>query len=249
MTGQHLILTPEKVVVSFTLATLGSRIWAKVIDLVVLYILLVMVLASASFLILLLPGEIKNMAELILAVIGGFGIFLYFIGSEVWFKGQTVGKKALGIRVMMVDGTPLTFMGALYRNLILIADLALPFIGLTSMFITPKCQRVGDLASGTLVVHDGKPKQMYHPSPHREGVHPMEEKVGDLRGMTMEEYLAIKRLCDRFPELPNEIQQKSIEEVWVPFAERFKIPDLPNVHPIYLMEATVMKYGRIKKMV
>ncbi len=248
MSGQHLILTPEKVVVSYNLAAIGSRVLAKLIDLVVLYVLTTGVVLSVMFVILLLPGEMKALVEVIVVLISTFCVFIYFIASETLMKGQTIGKMAVGIRVMMVDGTPLTFLAAVYRSLILAADLALPFIGLTSMFVTPKRQRVGDMASGTLVVYDGRPKWKYHPSPHREGIHPLEDQVGDLRGMTLEEYLAIKRLCDRFPELPNEVQQKSIDDLWVPFAQRFKIPERPDIHPIYLMEATVMKYGRIKNM-
>lgn len=249
MTGQHLVLTPEKVVVSFNLATLGSRIMAKFIDLILIYFLMIGVFISASFIASALFAEANALIITIASLLAAFAVFGYFIICEFFWKGQTVGKKALGIRVMMADGTPLTFLGAVYRNLILIGDLVLPFVGLIAMFITPKCQRVGDLASGTLVVHDGKPRWQYHPSPHREGIHPFEPHVGELRGMTLEEYLAIKRLCDRFPELPLPVQEESIQEVWMPFAERFKIPNLPEVHPIYLMEATVMKYGRIKKMI
>lgn len=249
MTGQHLVLTPEKVVVSFNLATLGSRIMAKIIDLILIYFLVVAVFITAALGAGAFFEETSAIIMSIATILSAFAVFAYFIICEFFWKGQTVGKKALGIRVMMADGTPLTFLGAVYRNLILIADLVLPFIGLTAMFTTPKCQRVGDLASGTLVVHDGKPRWHYHPSPHREGIHPFEAHVGELRGMTLEEYLAIKRLCDRFPELPVPVQEQSIQEVWTPFAERFKIPALPDVHPIYLMEATVMKYGRIKKMI
>ncbi len=249
MTGQHLILTPEKVVVSFSLATFGSRIMAKIIDFIIIYFLATAVFIGAAIVGSIQFEEAQAVVLGIASFLTAFSVFAYFIICEYFWKGQTIGKKAVGIRVMMADGTPLTFLGAVYRNLILIADLVLPFVGLISMFITPKCQRVGDLASGTLVVHEGKPRWQYHPSPHREGVHPLEEVVGDLRGMTMEEYLAIKRLCDRFPELSIPVQESSIQEVWGPFAERFKIPTPPNVHPIYLMEATVMKFGRIKKLV
>ena len=62
--------------------------------------------------------------------------------------------------------------------------------------------------------------------------------------MTQEEYNALRRLCDRFPELPPPTQAKVIREIWKPIAARREVPDLPNVHPIYTAEAAVMKYGR-----
>jgi hypothetical protein len=81
-------------------------------------------------------------------------------------------------------------------------------------------------------------------APHSVGFHPLEQYVGDLRGMTVQEYNALRRFADRFPELPPHVQSKLIAEVWAPLAERRQVPTLPNVHPIYLAEAVVMKYGR-----
>jgi hypothetical protein len=67
--------------------------------------------------------------------------------------------------------------------------------------------------------------------------------------MTLEEYFAIKRLCDRFPELPPETQKRSIGEIWQPFAEKHAIEPVAGVHPVYLMEAVIMRYGRQHKLV
>jgi hypothetical protein len=81
-------------------------------------------------------------------------------------------------------------------------------------------------------------------APHIVGYHPLEAHVGDLRGMTMEEYYALRRFCDRFPELATETQSRMLNEIWSPIALRRNVPKLPNIHPIYLAEAVVMKYGR-----
>ncbi len=62
--------------------------------------------------------------------------------------------------------------------------------------------------------------------------------------MTLAEYDALRRLCDRFPELDPEVQTSLLQDVWEPIAERRKVEKVPNVHPLYLAEATVMKYGR-----
>lgn len=76
----------------------------------------------------------------------------------------------------------------------------------------------------------------------------MEHAIGDLRGMSVEEYVALKQLCDRFPELPATVQERLLKDVWRPIAMRRAVPDLPGVHPIYLAEATVMKFGRDRGM-
>lgn len=62
--------------------------------------------------------------------------------------------------------------------------------------------------------------------------------------MNQEEYDALRRFCDRFPELTPETQTRLLRELWEPLARRRSVPTLPNVHPIFLAEAVVMKYGR-----
>ena len=174
--------------------------------------------------------------------------FGYFILFEGLWNGQTLGKRVLRIRVRMADGTPITFVSALGRNLMRPADM-LPgpyFVGLLAIFTNPRSQRLGDLIASTVVCYEKRADAIYMAAPHGVGIHPLESQVGDLRGMTREEYYALRRFCDRFPELSAETQNRFIRDLWQPIAERRKVPALPNVHPIYLAEATVMKYGRDK---
>lgn len=243
MSHDLVVLSPEKTILTYRLAGLGSRCVAHFID-------VLLVIASTIGLAL---GIISSIGRLSPAVASGITMvvtsafpFLYFILLEALWNGRTVGKSLLGLRVRMADGSPLTMRGSLGRNLLRPADF-LPFgyfFGLLAVFTNPKSQRIGDLVADTVVVHERRSESRFVPAPHNAGVHPFEATVGDLRGMTNEEYLALRRMCDRFPELPTTVQERMLHEVWEPIARRRNIPSVDNVHPIYLAEATVMKYGR-----
>lgn len=243
-----LVLTPEKVVVSYQLAGFGPRIMAHLVDLFVVFCIY-MVLAFAGSLVLFPLG---TLGQLILNLAISFGIFVYFVVCEGNFQGRTLGKRAFGLRVIMADGTPVTWGAAFMRNMLRPADMMPPMtylVGLATMFSNNLSQRVGDMVAGTVVVRVQTYNQGFAPAPHRAGVHPLEHTVGDLGDMSLEEYVAIKRLCDRFPYLPREEQDRTIREIWNPFAQRLGIGSMANVHPIYQMEAAVMKFGRQHKLV
>lgn len=80
--------------------------------------------------------------------------WFYPVLFEVFRRGQTPGKKMLGISVVHDDLTPVTFGTSLVRNLLRTADF-LPFFylfGLLTMVSNRRFQRLGDLAAGTLVI-------------------------------------------------------------------------------------------------
>ena len=106
-------------------------------------------------------------AAIIASFVGGLGVafwlvllfvleWLYPVVFELTPSGSTPGKRAFGLRVVMDDGLPVTPVAALARNVLRAADF-LPFLygfGVASMLIRRDCKRLGDIAAGTMVVHD-----------------------------------------------------------------------------------------------
>lgn len=256
MAHELLVISPEKTVLNYRLAGIGSRALAHFFDVMVVFVALIIILigvmlfAGISMFSPVTAEAGLGVGSIIAMVAISLGPFLYFILFEWLWNGQTLGKKALGIRVRMADGTPITFAAAVGRNLLRVADI-LPgsyFVGLIATFTNPKAQRIGDLFAGTIVLHERRIEAKFRPAPHKESTHPLEESVGELRGMTTEDYWALRRLCDRFPELPTHVQNNLIRDVWQPISHRLGVPSLPNVHPLYLAEAVVMRYGRFHGM-
>src|SRR5688572_23968393 len=96
---------------------------------------------------------------LALVILLSFATFFgYFAVFEALNGGRTPGKQALGIRVVMETGHPVTATAALVRNLVRLLDCyfpLLPFLpGLLMVFLHRRNQRLGDLAAGTIVVRD-----------------------------------------------------------------------------------------------
>lgn len=94
----------------------------------------------------------------------GFGIYLLVLFALFWLypvlfevlrDGQTPGKKVMGLRVINANGTPVTWIASIVRNLLRTVDM-LPFayaFGLLACLIDPCGRRLGDLVAGTLVVY------------------------------------------------------------------------------------------------
>jgi uncharacterized RDD family membrane protein YckC len=80
-------------------------------------------------------------------------IALYYTLFEA-LVGATPGKMLMGLKVVMLDGRRCTITAALIRNLLRYVD-AMPFgwyfVGAVLILATPRRQRLGDLAAGTVV--------------------------------------------------------------------------------------------------
>lgn len=106
--------------------------------------------------------------------------WLYPIVFELSRWGATPGKRTLGLRVVMDTGLPITPAASFTRNLLRVADF-LPLLygfGIVSMLLNSECKRLGDLAAGTLVVHE-RPVGVHDAPPAAEGLAPA--KPLDLR--------------------------------------------------------------------
>jgi uncharacterized RDD family membrane protein YckC len=161
---QLTIDTPEQVSIRFPVAGLGSRFLAILTDTVIqaiaytlLILVLVLIATSAPK---VAGGELSRAGEKWL--IAGLIVFHflmfwgYFTLFETFWNGQTPGKKLCKIRVMQQSGRQITFFEAVTRNLLRIVDMLPGFylIGVITTLCNRQHQRLGDLAAGTLVIHE-----------------------------------------------------------------------------------------------
>ena len=157
--------TPEQVLVSYTLAGIGTRGAAAMIDVIIMSVLSGTLWYAAATVPKLLPalpsGENRSWVTAV-AMIGNFLIFWgYYVVCEALYDGQTPGKRALGLRVVRTGGGGVDVGASAARNLIRFVDF-LPFgyfVGMISVIANQRNQRLGDLVAGTIVVRERLLKQ------------------------------------------------------------------------------------------
>ncbi len=151
------IETPEQVALEFPLAGVGSRFLALAIDMLLQTAIALLVLAAVAGTWSLIRPRSGGGWFLAILVIAGFLLFYgYFAGFEAFWHGQTPGKRLIGLRVLSVTGRPARIDEAILRNLLRVID-QLPgvyAIGILTMLVSSRNQRLGDLAAGTVVVHE-----------------------------------------------------------------------------------------------
>jgi len=163
--GLAQVVTGEAVPLDIRVARLGSRVLALLVDLIVQAVLFLLLLtATAIGLGILSRAGVVDGALLQAAWIGFLAAVLigYPTGLLTLTRGRTVGKLAVGLRVVRDDGGPVGFRHSLTRTLVGVAvefpGVVLPFggwvISLVLMTTSPLSKRLGDHAAGTFVIHE-----------------------------------------------------------------------------------------------
>lgn len=138
VTGQYVRIQPS-------VASVGDRMIAQIID----WVLLVAYIMMMGWLI----DTLKIMNEWISIILLLFVPLFYTLVMEILNHGQTVGKMVMKMQVTKQDGTSPTIGTYVMRWLLYLVDgPATSFMGVVCMMVTHNNQRLGDLAAGTVVI-------------------------------------------------------------------------------------------------
>jgi uncharacterized RDD family membrane protein YckC len=190
------ISTPEGVELQLTLAGVGSRFVAALVDLLIelaaLLVFGLLVALTDGF------GTGPDGAEALIGVVA-FAVFWgYDVGFEVLAGGRTPGKRSSGLRVVLEGGQPITFSASAVRNLMRLVDFLPTFylVGIVSILVSAQNQRLGDLVAGAVVVRetdgDNRPLAAFAPEA-RGGAEPS----WDVTAITAEELAAVNQFLAR----------------------------------------------------
>jgi uncharacterized RDD family membrane protein YckC len=139
------IQTAQNVFIEYLPASVGDRILATLIDGVVIW--------SYIIICVLLLGTIKMEMPWLYIALLGIPYLFYDLVSEIVLDGQTIGKKAMDIKVVKLDGTQPSIGSYLLRWLIRWVDMLFSgAVAILAISVNGKGQRLGDMAAGTSVI-------------------------------------------------------------------------------------------------
>jgi uncharacterized RDD family membrane protein YckC len=190
--------TPEGVALELTLAGVGSRFASALVDYLIQFAILI---ALGALLYAL--GLDPFTGDGFTAAVWTLSFFVLFLGYDIAFEvlnaGRTPGKQLNGLRVVRETGAPVTFATSAVRNVLRIVDIlpGLYLVGIGAILATPRNQRLGDLAAGTLVLRERRslpPETRISPS--------VQVPSWDTSAVTPEELDAVVAFLGRRSDLP-----------------------------------------------
>jgi uncharacterized membrane protein SpoIIM required for sporulation/uncharacterized RDD family membrane protein YckC len=198
--------TPELVVLTYSIAGIGSRAMAAITDLLlvlgtfaVLGVIWFAVVATGGF-----GGfDFGGSWGIALLIIVQFALLWgYYVLFEGLMDGQTPGKRLHHIRVVREGGYSVTFGASAVRNLIRVLDMQPVFfylVGMISVLATKRGRRLGDLVAGTIVVREdarrGAPDASAPTSAMGEHASTLHTQLSE------DEYVVLSRFVERWATL------------------------------------------------
>ncbi|MEU4339727.1 RDD family protein [Nocardia sp. NPDC023852] len=239
--------TGEAVALELPIARIPTRATAFLIDVVVQFALgcaLMFVIATV-----LLPTGVDSAWLDVAVLVTIVGVLVgYPVACETTWRGRTLGKLLLGLRVVRADGGPIDFRHALTRGL---AGAAVDFwmlggfgaIAVLTSMCSPNARRVGDVLAGTVVVH----AQRALPPPALAVAPPWLTGWSaqlDLSGLPEDLALAVRQYLTRFRALTPAAQHNLGTALVAEVCKRVRVVPPTGYPPLQILGAIVAERQR-----
>jgi uncharacterized RDD family membrane protein YckC len=233
--------TPEGIELRTELAGVGSRLAAAALDLILIvsgYLVLILLVAATGYVLSRSGGEfLEGGSDFILGFLAG-GVFLlipsYLFGVHVLMNGTSPGKRMIGLRVVAASGHPASLAQHLLRSVVWLVDVVLMIplpLGVVLIAATPRGQRLGDLAAGTLVIREPKRSsaEVLWPDETWSAREPkqLDLSPGMAAKLSEEDVLLMRDSITR-REMPRDLREKLYRDLVRHYAERLGFQPAEN---------------------
>lgn len=196
--------TPEQVVVSYSVAGVGSRAAAALIDYAICLAALIAIVILARLAMGSLGGTAARQLTTpwvfaLLTVVQFAILWGYYVLFEGLRDGQTPGKRQLGLRVVQDGGYSVSFAASAVRNIVRVVDMQpaiFYLVGIVSVALSRRGKRLGDVVAGTFVVQERLTRAPPAAAPVGAGGTPPVAALTDDEFALLEHYVARRSALD-----------------------------------------------------
>ncbi len=219
--------TPEQVVFSYSVAGIGTRAAAAVVDMIITvtgtFLTFLLIIAVVVSLRGLAPGSaLDRLSEgwvlAILLVLQFLIMWGYHFLFEGFRDGQTPGKRLMRIRVVRDGGFAVTPQEAGIRNIIRVIDMMPPItyvIGMVAVALSRSGKRLGDMVAGTIVVRERVMRE-HLPVSREDG----ERSAAVTAALSEQEYMLLEQFLSRLGGLTGAARAALVGQLTTRFASQ-----------------------------
>lgn len=238
---QEPVVTGDAVVLDVQIAQLPVRALSAIIDVTVMFVGYIIGLLLWTTTLTQFDSALSGAILIIFTVLTLLG---YPIVFETATRGRSLGKIALGLRVVSEDGGPERFRQALFRALAGVIEIWV-FTGgpaVICSLLSPKGKRIGDIFAGTVVISERAPRLTPPP--------PMPPQLAwwatslQLSGLRAEQAELARQFLSRASQLDPRVRDQMAYRITGEVVAQISPPPPPGVPPQLVLAAVLAERHR-----
>ncbi|MCW8812321.1 MAG: RDD family protein [Chlorobium sp.] len=236
------IQTAQNVNIEYPVASVGDRVVAAIIDQLIMVGYLIAIIFLYIWLLNLTEGSPLHFPVAYFVILF-LPLFFYHLLCETFLNGQSFGKKIMKMRVVKLDGSQAGIGSYFLRWILAPIDIYFTYgsVGLITMLINGKGQRLGDLAANTTIVKLKTEAKLDDTILQATPVN-YEVKLPEVSNLNDKDISIVKEVLDLNYKNPDAVMYEKILYKTKEAIEK-KIGVTSNLHPLTFLDTVLKDYN------